>query len=191
VKLLTKNILTKMEVSMKNFRQITRISFVIFVLLFCLFGCRQELKKQITEEDAKVLMDSYMKATSEADLVLLNKICAPEFVLRTPIAPEPIVGIEGYKNFVTNTSKTFPDFNITVDEVTVKGDSIWSHFTFTGTNTGPLGQLPATGKKIKISGLAITRVANGKVVEDETFWNVLQLYQQLGFTLSPPKEIAK
>jgi hypothetical protein len=29
-------------------------------------------------------------------------------------------------------------------------------------------------------------VANGKIVEDETFWNVLDFYQQLGFTLTPP-----
>jgi len=169
------------RVIIKNF------SLIVFVLSFSLVGCRQELKKQITEEEAKVLMDSYMQATSEANLVLLSEICAPEFILHTPISAEPIIGIEGYKTFVTNTSNIFPDFRIRISEVLVKDDSIWSHFTFTGTNKGPMGELPATGKQIKISGLAITRVKNGKVVEDQTFWNVLQLYQQLGFTLTAPK----
>jgi hypothetical protein len=37
--------------------------------------------------------------------------------------------------------------------------------------------------------MAITRVADGKIVEDETFWNVLDFYQQLGFTLSPPQPL--
>ena len=58
-----------------------------------------------------------------------------------------------------------------------------------GTNTGPLGQLPATGKRFHISGLAVTQVVNGKIVMDETFWNVLGFYQQLGFTLTPPEGI--
>ena len=30
-------------------------------------------------------------------------------------------------------------------------------------------------------------IVDGKIIEDETYWNVLGFYQQLGFTLSPPK----
>ena len=107
-------------------------------------------------------MDNYMKATSDTNLVMLNEILAPGFVLHTPIAPSPIIGIEGYKTFVTNTSKVFSDFNITIDKMVVKNDSIWSHFTFTGTNTGPLGEIPGTGKGVKISGLAI-KIGRGVV----------------------------
>ena len=43
-------------------------------------------------------------------------------------------------------------------------------------------------KKFQITGMAITRIADGKIIEDETYWNVLGLYQQLGFTLNPPQE---
>lgn len=57
----------------------------------------------------------------------------------------------------------------------------------TATNTGPLGDLPPTGKTFHITGMAITRVADGKIVEDETFWNVLDFYKQLGFELTPPQ----
>lgn len=143
---------------------------------------------QITDEEAKVLMDRYMKTTTGANLAVVDEILDPEYVLRTPVSPEPIVGIEGYKSFTTSTANAFSDFNCTIEEIAVKGDNIWSRFTITGTNTGPLGVIPATGKKVKVSGLAITRVVNGKIVEDETFWNVLDLYQQLGFSLIPPRQ---
>jgi len=173
----------------ESIRLLTKAAFVLTLVLLCFsFSCQKQAKEQITEEEAKVLMDRYMKATNEANLALIDEICSPEFVLHTPAYPEPIVGIEGYKAFVTNTSKVFSDFNCTIEELIVKGDRIWSRFTITGTNTGSLGEIPATGKKFKVSGLAITRVANGKIAEDETFWNVLDLYQQLGFTLIPPKE---
>lgn len=168
---------------------LSKAAFVLVLVFSCFsINCQQQAKRQITEQEAKALMDRYMEATNKVNLALIDEVCSPEFVLHTPAFPEPIVGIENYKAFVTNTSKAFSDFNCTVEELIVKGDRIWSRFTITGTNTGPLGEIPATGKTFRVSGLAITRVANGKIAEDETFWNVLDLYQQLGFTLVPPQE---
>jgi len=173
----------------ESIRLLTQIAFVITLVLFCLFfSCQQQAKNAFTEKEAKVFMDRYMETMNEADLDLVDEIIAPEFVLRTPLLPEPVVGIENYKALVTNTSNTFSDFNATIEEVIVKSDKIWCRFSMEGINTGPLGDIPATGKKFHVTGLAITRVANGKIVEDETFWNVLGFYQQLGFTLIPPQE---
>lgn len=131
-----------------------------------------------------------METMNKADLDLVDKIIAPEFVLRSPFFPEPIEGIEAYKALVRNTSVTFSELNATIEEVIVNGDKIWARFSMAGINTGPLGDLPATGKKFHITGLAITRVADGKIVEDETYWNVLDFYQQLGFTLTPPQGLS-
>ncbi len=171
----------------QSIRFATKIIFIILVLICSSsFSCEQQAKNAFTEKEAKVFMDRYMETMNRADLDLVDEIIAPEFVLRSPFFPEPIEGIEGYKALVTNTSNTFSDLNATIEEVIVKGDKVWGRFSMEGTNTGPLGELPATGKKFHITGLAITRVVNGKIVEDETFWNVLELYQQLGFTLTPP-----
>lgn len=165
--------------------------FLYFLLLFSLcfsFNCQQQTKDVLTEEEAKVLMDQYMDTMNKNNLDLVDEIIAPEFVMHSAFFPEPIKGIEGYKALVTNTSKTFSNFNATIEEVSVKGNKVWSRFSMEGINTGPLDDIPATGKKFHISGLAITSVVNRKIVEDETFWNVLGFYQQLGFTLTPPHE---
>jgi steroid delta-isomerase-like uncharacterized protein len=170
-------------------RLLTKVAFVLTLVLLCFsLNCKKQIREQITEEEAKILMDRYMETSKGINLALIDEILDPGYVLHTPAFPEPIVGVKGYKSFVMNTANTFSDFNCTLDELIVKGDRIWSRFTITGTNTGPLGQIPATGKKFKVSGLAVTRIANGKIAGDETFWNVLDLYQQLGFTLIPPHE---
>jgi len=173
----------------KSFIQFTMIIPLALLLCFA-FSCQQqpteEVADVITEEEAKVLLDRYMEIMNEGNLDLVEEIFDPEFVLRSPFLPEPLVGIEAFKALVKNNAISFSDFNGTIEELTVKGDKIWSRFTMTGTNTGPLGDLPATGKKFRVTGLAVTRVANGKIVEDETFWNILDFYQQLGFTLNPP-----
>jgi steroid delta-isomerase-like uncharacterized protein len=164
------------------------ILVVSLVLLLCFaFGCQQG-EEGITEEKAKALMDRYMEVVNTTDFALAEEILAPEFELRSPILPKPIVGIEAFKEFITNTAATFTDFQCTIEEVAVKGDDIWCRFTISGINTGPLpGGIPATGNKFHVAGLAITRVVDGKVVKDETFWNVLDMMQQLGFTLTPPQ----
>ncbi|GMQ82966.1 MAG: hypothetical protein BMS9Abin05_2436 [Rhodothermia bacterium] len=160
--------------------------FIVASTLFISFGCQSSIDTEITYEEASVLLDRYMETMTESDMALIDEIISPEFVLRSPMFPEPIVGIEGYKALVTNTARTFSDFTATIDEIVVHGDQLWGRFSMSGTNTGPLGELPPTNKSFSITGLAVTRVADGMIVEDETFWNVLDLYQQLGFTLTPP-----
>jgi len=168
---------------------VTILFRIAILVLICLTfsGCQQQTTDAITEEDAKALMDRYMEIHNEGTLELADEIFHPEFVLKTPFLPEPIVGIQALKDVITNLRKTFADFKGTIEEVVVKGDKIWSRYTMTGTNTGPLGDLPPTGKKMHVTGMAITRVADGKIIEDQTYWNVLGLYQQLGFTLTPPQ----
>lgn len=165
-----------------------RLGIVIIVSSLCFsFGCQPTTENEITDDEASILLDRYMETMNEADMALIDEIISPEYVLRSPMFPEPINGIEGYKALVTNTTNTFPDINATIDEIIVRGNQIWGRFSLSGTNTGPMGELPPTGKSFSITGLAVTRVADGMIVEDETFWNVLDLYQQLGFTLTPPE----
>ena len=173
----------------RSIRLIKKIIPVVAMVLLCFtFSCQQPVEEGITEEEAKALLDRYLEIFNEGNLALADEILDPEFVLKSPFLPEPIVGIEALKAFVPNNATTFPDFHCTIEEIMVKGDKIVSRFTITGTNTGFLGELPPTGKKVHISAaVAITQVVNGKIVEDETFWNVLDFYQQLGFTLTPPQ----
>jgi len=53
------------------------------------------------------------------------------------------------------------------------------------THTGDLFGVPATGKRVKQSGIMIYRIKDGKVVEQWAEANMLGLMQQLG-VVPPP-----
>jgi len=161
------------------------ILFLITILVLFL-SCQPKEDIQLNEEEAKVILDRFMEITMNADTALAGEILHPDCVLKYPLLPEPIKGIESYKQFLFNTINTFTEFKATIEEVNVKGDRVWCRYSMSGINTGPLGELPATGKKFQVTGMAITRIVDGKIIEDETYWNVLGFYQQLGFTLLPP-----
>ena len=91
---------------------------------------------------------------------------------------------------ITSLRTAFPDINVTNDEIIIMGDKTVNRWTVTATNTGPLqtpeGELPPTGKKIRFSGVAISRRVNEKIVEEWSYFNMLDLLLQLGFTITPP-----
>ena len=81
----------------------------------------------------------------------------------------------------------FPDLRLELDNMISEGNEIYMSWTITGSNTGVFGELPPTGKKIKISG--ITRMdfdEEGKIEVEEVYYNELSLLQQMGHTLTPP-----
>jgi steroid delta-isomerase-like uncharacterized protein len=162
---------------------------LVFLLCFT-FGCQQG-GEGITEEEAKAIGDVYAKARNEVNLALLDEIYTSDVVVHDCSSPEDIIGLEALKEYYSYTHEAFPDLHATIDEIIVKGDKIIWVWIFTATNTGPfhtpLGDIPPTGNKVQFSGVAIDRVDEGKIVEEWVYFNVLQVLQQLGFTIIPPQ----
>ena len=162
----------------------------LVLLLFFTFSC-QNGEEELTLEDARAIIDSFVKFRNEGDLASADKVMHLDCLIRYPNLPEDIVGLEAYKEYGKRTLITFPDFKLRFDDFFVKDDKIVSYWTLDATNTGPLvtpfGELPPTNKKIQISGIAVSYIVEGKVKEDVAYFDMLNFMQQLGFTLIPPQ----
>ena len=73
-----------------------------------------------------------------------------------------------------------PDMQIAVNRMVAERDLVAVHWTAWGTNTQPGMGLPATGKKIKVSGITIFRFKAGKISEEWSAWNMLSVLKQAG-----------
>jgi steroid delta-isomerase-like uncharacterized protein len=160
-------------------------------LLGATVGCQKKVKAGITEDAAKTIGDWYIKARNEANLALLDNIYSSEVVVHDPSQPQTIVGLEALKSQYSGTHTAVPDVKFSLDDLYVKGDKIAWVFTMSGTITGPfrtpLGDLPPTGKTFRFSGVAVDRIVEGKIVEEWVYFNVLDILQPMGFTLTPPQ----
>lgn len=156
-------------------------------LLLCFtFSYQKQVKEGITEEEAKILLERVMELWNEGNLAIVDEFYDPEYVRHHWPRSYGTVGRDTLKAGITSLRTYFPDYNLTLDEMIVKGDKIVTLWTATGTNTGPFADLPPTGKKVRIPGVYIYRVDEGKIVEEWVIFNALHFYQQLGFTLTPP-----
>jgi steroid delta-isomerase-like uncharacterized protein len=141
------------------------------------------------EKEMKALWTSDLEAWNGSDLSVLDEILSPNYLRHAVDISEDIIGIEAYKENITANRTSNPDFNVSVDELIIKGDIIVGRWTVTGTNTGPSTfGLPPTGNKIRISGAAIHHIVDGKISETWMFYNQAALLTQLNYTITPPEE---
>jgi predicted ester cyclase len=122
-------------------------------------------------EVQEVLAGIY-EAINTGNLALLDKFVAPGYIEHA----EGFQGVEPFKQQISAFRAAFPDLHVTVDDLLADGDRFASRTTITGTHTGDLMGIPATGKRISIGAVDIGRVEDGQAQER---WGGLDMYALL------------
>jgi predicted ester cyclase len=81
---------------------------------------------------------------------------------------------------VSTYRAAFPDARITVEQQLAEGDLVATRWSGRGTHDGELMGVSPTGKQVTVSGLTISRLEGGKIVEEFQNWDTLGMLQQLG-----------
>jgi len=82
----------------------------------------------------------------------------------------------------------FSDFKVNIDDYFIKDGKSFVNWTVTATNTGEFMENPPTGKKIKTQGYSIWSYnTNGEAIQEDAYYDNMELYSQMGYTVSPPE----
>lgn len=120
---------------------------------------------------------------TKKNLAVVDELIATDFTEHAGGQPKR-VGVEGFKAARLRRNAAFPDWKVTVDDIIAEGDKVVARATGQGTHRGEYMGIPPTGKVVKVSWIAIYRVANGKLAEHWQHIDELGLRQQLGATLT-------
>lgn len=141
---------------------------------------------ELEEEHQKKVIDFVSTIWNEKDLSQLDIFYADQFtrmvnnIETTSDKKELLANIQVYFT-------GFPDLKFSINKMIPYQNKVFMNWTITGTNTGMFGEFPATGKKVKVSGIThIDFDDQGKFIFEEAFFNELSLLQQLGYSLRPP-----
>ena len=137
-------------------------------------------------ENNKAIVRRFTEELNKGNIGIMDELFSPDFV-------HPALqlrGLESYKQLETATRKAFPDLYDTIEDIIAEGDKVWVHAIVTGTHTGEWHivlphinkemRLTPTGKKITFTYVGIYRIADGKIAERETVYDLMDLYKQLG-----------
>ena len=111
---------------------------------------------------------------------MLDELVSSDYVGHDPALPEPVRGIQGSKDNVNQYRSAFEGAHITVKEQVGEGDVVASRWEGRGRHTGELMGIAPTGKDVVVSGLTLSRLRNGKIVEEWSNWDTLGMLQQIG-----------
>lgn len=100
--------------------------------------------------------------------------------------PGQTPGPEGVKHVITMFHAAFPDVHYTSEHIFGEGDLVTDHWIMEGTHQGSFMGIPPTGKRVKVSGVDIFRMADGQIVERWAVIDSLSMLQQLGAIPAPP-----
>lgn len=114
----------------------------------------------------------------------LNAILSPDFISHFAGQPQPLNRLM-YLQVNRMAKAAFNDLHRTVEDLIAEGDKVVVRITARGTHTGPFQGFVPTGKLTKISGIAIRRIVDDKIVEEWVVNDQLGLLQQLGIVKPP------
>ncbi len=117
---------------------------------------------------------------NKGNIAIADEIFAPDFRLN-----EVTVGPNGPKQNLGGTRYAFPDIHVTIEDQIAVDDKVVTRWTVRGTHQKAYNGIPPTNKSIEVTGMVIWRIANNKIVEDWTEWNLFGLMQQLGVISAP------
>jgi steroid delta-isomerase-like uncharacterized protein len=131
-------------------------------------------------EENKAIARREVEMFSTGDFSIADEIYSDDYVGHDPAKPEPIRGIEGAKEEAAGYRAAFSDLTLTIDNQVAEGEYVVTRWTARGTHDGDLEGIAPTGVNATTGGISITRIVDGKIVEDHTQWDALGLMTQLG-----------
>jgi predicted ester cyclase len=130
---------------------------------------------QVTEFERR-----WVEGLNRGDVSVADATFTPACVIHITGSPDPNLPVEGFKQMVAGLLAAFPDLHFTIEDQVVADDKVVTRWTAEGTNTGPLGKVPPTGRRMRIDGLILDRVEHGRVAERWEHWDQMGMLGQLG-----------
>ena len=125
---------------------------------------------------------------NRGDLAVVDEVMSPDARYHGPHMPNGTGGREDWRRAIAVYRAAMPDSHVVFEELIACGETIVGRWSATGTQTGDLPGVAATGKQIGITGISIYRLRGGKIVEVWEELDLLGMWQQLGVVNLPGPE---
>jgi steroid delta-isomerase-like uncharacterized protein len=90
-----------------------------------------------------------------------------------------------FLRFVETMRGAFPDLHVTVEDAFQSDDRVAVRWSVTGTHRGDHLGVPASGKRIAITGITVARFHGDKIIEGWDSWDQLELLKTIGAVVVP------
>jgi predicted ester cyclase len=147
-----------------------------------------------TQIESRAVAERGLKAFNAHDMEALARDSAPDIEATAP-GDIKLKGPQAVKEYNQNFVTAFPDARVEAKNIFTAGNTVIVEGVFTGTHGGtlktPMGDVPATGRKVRGEYIQILEVDRGLVKRDNLLYDQVQLMTQLGMAPAAPNLASK
>jgi len=133
------------------------------------------------EQNKRIVRRYFEEVLNQHNLAVIDELFAPDFISHPNMGD---VGLDIYTQAIKRSHAAFPDLHVTIEAQIAEGDMVATRWKARGTQQGPFGNIPPTGKEVTVTAMHFHRLADGKIVEHWEQFDLMGMLQQLG-ALSP------
>ena len=141
-----------------------------------------------TEKNKAIVRQFEEETRNHGNLDVVDELVSPSYVDHGN--SQELASLEALKQGRAHARKQMPDLRLDIDDLIAEDDRVAMRWTLRGTVKGdldtPVARFAAAGKRVRLTGMTIFRLANGKIVEIWASADDLALYQQLGARITTP-----
>lgn len=162
-------------------------SYCFIFFIFLLGNCTNDFEKEAYEAQNIKTTEAYVATIyNKKNLDSLEIFFSNQFLRKVNTIDLAVDSSELSAN-INILFIAFPDLHLAIEHLVATENKVFMNWTIVATNMGNFGDHPATGKKIKISGISrFDFNDSGKITFENIYYNELSLMQQLGYNLTEP-----
>jgi SnoaL-like polyketide cyclase len=141
-------------------------------------------------QNAALVRRVVVEIWNRGQLDLADVLFAAGYVNHAGLIPDFVRGPEAIKVSVALYRTAFPEFHITMDELTARRDAVVLRWT--AHSSAPLAGSASSATQGMLRGIIVSRCAGGQIVESWTHWDQAGVLEQLGIhNAGPPGRLLR
>ena len=145
-------------------------------------------RESVQERNKATIRRVFAEFVNQGDSSIVDELYRPDIVDHAglPGAPE---GAEGVKYTIAGLRAAFPDFHVTIEDISAHDDMVVIHNTWRGTHQGELLGVAPTGRAFLSVGIVIWRLdEEGRIAERWEHGVTSNMFAALGMRLMAPRK---
>ena len=130
------------------------------------------------ESNGQVMRRAFEEIMNHGNVAAINELFASDFTGHDTSGGT--FGREEFREGVLDMLSAFSDRQVKIADQVVAEDKVVTRWQATGVHAGEFNGIPATGRRVSLTGISIDRIAGGRIVESWEVTDDAGLLRQLG-----------
>ncbi|MBL8254452.1 MAG: ester cyclase [Candidatus Competibacter sp.] len=129
------------------------------------------------EANKALVRRSFEAIWSQGNLAVADEILSSDYVGHIATLPEPVRGVEAFKQLVAMYHFSFPDTRFEIQDQIAEGHKVASRWIAHGTHRGEFMGIAPSGQAMSVTGMSFHRLDDGRIQESWDDWDALSILQ--------------